>query len=346
MASMGLTKATTSSSSRFIHTVLRCALSVAVSALMPGTLAQGQTQSQSGRPTAAPSSVQLAHNGEDSGTYTIRTSANEVNLLFTVSDRHGRFMKDMKQSDFALRDDQKAPAKVYSFSQETNLPLRIGILIDTSSSIRQRFNFERQAATEFLVQLLRPKMDKAFIMGFDATPHLKQDWTNNLDQLTAGIKAEKAGGGTALYDALYVACRDKLLDSRLGAVPQRKVIILLSDGDDNESRAVLGDSIDMCQRAETIVYTISTNTGSWFGRGDDVLKMISEATGGTAFYPQKLGEISKGFRQIADELRSQYALQYKPADFRADGSFRGIQLSCLDNRYKVRAKRGYFTPRD
>jgi Ca-activated chloride channel family protein len=321
-------------------------LSAALSALVPADLAQGQTQSLASPPPAAPFSVHPAQSGEDSGAYTICISANEVNLLFTVSNRHGRFVKDLKQSDFALLDNQKAPAQIFSFSQQTNLPLRVGILIDTSSSIRQRFYFEQRAATEFLVQWLRPKVDKAFIMGFDATPVMKQDWTNNLDQLKAGIQAAKPGGGTALYDALYAACRDKLLDSTPGPVPERKVIILVSDGDDNQSRAVLGASIDMCQRAETIVYTISTNTGSWFGRGDEVLNMISEATGGTAFYPQKLEEISNGFRQIADELRSQYALQYKPADFRADGSFRGIYLSCLDRRYKVRAKRGYFTPRD
>ena len=329
-----------------IHTVLRWAFGAALSALVPAALAQNQAQPQASSPPAAPSSVQPAQSGEDSGAYTIRTSANEVNLLFTVSNGHGRFMKDLKQSDFALLDDQKAPAKVFSFSQETNLPLRVGILIDSSASIRRRFNFEEQATIEFLVQLLRPKMDKAFIMGFAATPDLKQDWTNNLDQLKTAIQAAKPGGGTALYDALYTACRDKLLDSTSGPVPERKVIILVSDGDDNQSQALLDDSIDMCQRAETIVYTISTNTGPWFGHGDDVLKKISEATGGTAFYPQKLEEISNGFRHITDELRSQYALQYKPADFRADGSFRGIYLSCLDKRYKVRAKRGYFTPID
>jgi len=329
-----------------IHTVLRWGFSAALSGLVPGSLAQHQAQPMARPPAAALSSLQSVQIGEDSGANTIHASANEVNLIFTVSNRQGRFMKDLKQSDFALLDDHKAPAQVYSFSQETNMPLRVGILIDTSSSIRQRFQFEQQATTEFLLQLLRPNIDQAFIMSFDATADLKQDWTSNLDQLKTGINAARPGGGTALYDALYTACRDKLLDSARGPEPVRKAVILVSDGDDNQSRALLEDSIEMCQRAETIVYTISTNTSPWLGRGDDVLKKISEATGGTAFYPQKLKDISSGFRHIADELHSQYALQYKPADFRADGSFRDIYLSCRDGRYTVRAKRGYFTSRD
>ncbi len=283
---------------------------------------------------------------QDSPEYTIRTSVNEVNLIFTVTDKHGRFIKDLRQNDFALLDDQKAPAQVFSFAQETNLPLRVGIVIDASTSIRQRFQFEQQATTEFLLQLLRPKTDKAFIMGFDVTPELKQDWTNNLDQLETGISALRPGGGTALFDALYTACHDKMLDSTRGLEPVRKAIVLVSDGDDNQSRAYLDDAIKMCQRAETIVYTISTNTSPSRGRGDDVLNKISTATGGITFYPQKLEDISNGFRNIAEELRSQYALAYRPADFKTDGAFRTIYLFCLDRKYTVRTRKGYFAPRD
>jgi Ca-activated chloride channel family protein len=278
--------------------------------------------------------------------YTIPVTVNEVNLIFTVTDRHGHFIRDLKQSDFALLDDQKAPAQVFSFAQETNLPLRVGMLIDSSTSIRTRFDFEKQAAIEFLMQVLRPRSDKAFVMGFDVKPDLTQDWTNNEDLLQTGIDRLSPGGGTALFDAVYTACHDKLLDTTRGLEPVRKAIILVSDGDDNQSRAYLDDAIKMCQRAETIVYSISTNTSPSRDRGDDVLKKISEATGGVAFYPERIEDISNSFAEIQDELRSQYALAYKPADFKSDGAFRTIYLFCLDRRYVVRAKKGYFAPRE
>ena len=277
--------------------------------------------------------------------YTITRQVNEVDLVFTVTDKHGRFISDLKQSDFALLDDQKAPERVYSFTQQTNLPLRVGIVIDTSTSIRTRFQFEQQAAIEFLLQILKPKSDKGFIMGFDVTPDYKQDWTNNLDLLTTGINALRPGGGTALFDAVYSGCRDKLLDASRGQEPVRKAMILVSDGDDNQSHAYLDDAIKECQRAETIVYAISTNTSPSRDRGDDVLQKIADATGGRAFFPKRLEEMPVSFQDIQDELRSQYALVYKPADFVANGAFRPIYLFCLDRRYVVRVRKGYFSPK-
>ncbi|QNI31370.1 VWA domain-containing protein [Alloacidobacterium dinghuense] len=286
-------------------------------------------------------------NGQQPGDqqYTITATANEVDLVFTVTDKHGRFIKDLQQRDFALLDDQKAPAQVYSFTQQTNLPLRVGIVIDTSTSIRQRFSFEQQAAAEFLFKSIQPRSDKAFVMGFDVTPDYKQDWTNNLDLLNTGINALRSGGGTALFDAIYSACRDKLLDASRGQEPVRKAIVLVSDGDDNQSHAYLTDAIKECQRAETIVYAISTNVSPSRDRGDDTLTKIAEATGGRAFFPKRMEDMSLNFADIEDELRSQYALVYKPADFIANGAFRTIYLFCLDRRYTVRARQGYFAPK-
>jgi Ca-activated chloride channel family protein len=262
-----------------------------------------------------------------------------------VTDKHGHFISDLKQSDFALLDDQKAPDRVYSFTQQTNLPLRVGIVIDTSTSIRTRFQFEQQASIEFLLQILKPRTDKGFVMGFDVTPDYKQDWTNNLDSLTTGINALRPGGGTALFDAVYSACRDKLLDASRGQEPVRKAMVLISDGDDNQSHAYLDDAIKECQRAETIVYTISTNTSPSRDRGDDILQKIADATGGRAFFPKRLEEMPVSFQDIQDELRSQYALVYKPADFLANGAFRPIYLFSLDRRYVVRVRKGYFAPK-
>jgi Ca-activated chloride channel family protein len=233
---------------------------------------------------------------------------------------------------------------VYSFTQQTNLPLRVGILIDTSTSIRTRFQFEQQAATSFLLEILRPGSDRAFIEGFDVTPDYRQDWTNSVDALTAGIQGLRPGGGTALYDAVYSACRDKLLTAR-GAEPVRKAIVLVSDGDDNQSHAYLEDAIKECQRAETIIYAISTNVSPSRDRGDDILEKMAVATGGKAFFPTRMEEMPNSFSQIQEELRSQYALVYKPADFEANGAFRQIYLYCLDRRYTVRVREGYFAPK-
>jgi Ca-activated chloride channel homolog len=333
-----------------------CALIVLLSAVVslaqtpaaPASTPQSPATQSSTPATAQPAQnpqADTSQNGQKPGEFTIPVAVNEVYLIFTVTDSRGQFIKDLKLSDFALLDDQKAPAQVFSFQQQTNLPLRVGLLIDTSTSIRRRFEFEQQAAIEFLLDNIHPGSDRAFVMGFDVAPDLKQDWTNNLDLLESGVNALRPGGGTALYDALYTACRDKLADSARGQEPVRKALILVSDGNDNQSRVYLDEAIKMCQRAETIVYAIDTNTSPSREKGDDVLKRISDATGGITFTPQRLEDIANGFRQVSEELRSQYALAYRPADFKPDGSFRPIYLYCNQRRYTVRVSKGYFAPR-
>src|SRR5487761_2098279 len=158
-------------------------------------------------PTAAPAQAKPAQQQpSDEEKNAITVSVDEVNLIFTVTDRHGAFVPNLQQSDFALLDDGKAPAKVTSFVQQVNLPLRVGVVIDVSTSIRTRFQFEQQASNEFLMQVLKSKRDRAFVMGFDVTPTVTADWTNNLDALGTGINRLRPGGGTALFDAVYTAC--------------------------------------------------------------------------------------------------------------------------------------------
>jgi VWFA-related protein len=300
-----------------------------------------------GQPASGPAApAQTDQNGapSDVGTPTIRTAVNEVSLIFTVNDRHGHYIPNLKLTDFALLDDQKAPAKVNSFHQQINLPLRVGILIDTSSSIRSRFKFEQQSATEFLLQVLRARNDQAFVMGFDVTPTVTADWTNDQDALETGVDKLRPEGGTALFDAVYVACRDKLLTER-GPEPVRKAIILVSDGEDNQSRVYMPEAIKECERAETIIYAISTNWTPSRGEGDKVLQKLAEDTGGEVFFPPSVEDMAVSFKSIEEELRSQYALVYTPADFKADGAFRTIYLYCNDRSYQVRAKKGYFAPR-
>jgi Ca-activated chloride channel homolog len=274
-----------------------------------------------------------------------KVGVNEVNLIFTVTDKHGHYVPNLKQSDFALLDDQKAPSKVTSFRQQINLPLRVGIVIDASTSIRTRFQFEQQSATEFLLQIIKAKSDRAFVMGFDVTPNVMQDWTNNLDGLEAGINRLRPGGGTAMFDAVFSACRDKLLTQR-GPDPVRKAMVLISDGDDNQSRVHLDEAIKMCQRAETIVYAISTNWTPSRGRGDEVLTQLATDTGGKVFFPPSVEEMAVSFKEIEEELRSQYALTYVPADLKTNGAFRTIYLYCNDRRYIARTRKGYFAPRE
>jgi len=274
---------------------------------------------------------------------TIKVQVNEVNLIFTVTDKKGRFITGLQRQNFGLLDDGRPPVAVLRFSQQTNLPLRVGIMLDTSSSIRQRFQFEQDSAIEFLLQILH-RNDRAFIEGFDVETDIVQNFSNNIDLLNQGIRKLRPGGGTALFDALYKTCRDQMLTLQEdGAV--RRALIVVSDGADNYSRAQQSDAIKMCQRAETIVYTISTNVSPSKDKGDDVLRTISEATGGMAFFPVKIEDVAIGFHNIQEELRSQYSLVYRPADFKQDGSFRTIYLVAIDPRYHVRASKGYFAPR-
>ena len=296
------------------------------------------------QPGQAPAAQTPDQQGDATGPV-IRLGVNEVNLIFTVTDKHGHYIPNLKQSDFALLDDQKAPARVTSFRQQINLPLRVGIVIDASTSIRSRFQFEQQSASEFLLQTLKARSDRAFVMGFDVTPTVTQDWTNNIDGLQAGINRLRPGGGTALFDSVYIACRDKLLDVSRGQEPVRKAMVLISDGDDDQSRVHVDEAIKMCQRAETIIYTISTNWTPSRGKGDEVMTQMAEATGGQVFFPPSVEEMANSFHAIEEELRSQYALTYTPADFKEDGAFRPIYLYCNDRRYLVRTRKGYFAPR-
>ncbi len=216
-------------------------------------------------------------------------------------------------------------------------------MLDTSSSIRQRFQFEQDSAVEFLLQVLHLN-DRAFIEGFDIQTDVAQGFTNNVDLLNQGIRKLRPGGGTALFDALYKTCNQQMLTLR-DEMAVRRVLILVSDGDDNYSRARMSDAIKECQRAETIVYTISTNVSPSKDKGDQILQQISDATGGRAFFPIKIEDVAVGFKNIQEELRSQYSLIYTPANFKMDGSFRTIYLQALDPRYHVRAHTGYFAPR-
>lgn len=280
---------------------------------------------------------------DDESISTIRRTVNEVNVVFTVTDKHGHYVKDLKKDDFRIIDDSKPAAEIRSFRAETDLPLEVGLLIDASNSVRDRFKFEQESAIEFLNQTIRRKYDQAFVIGFDVTPEVTQDFTDNTEALSVGVRMLRPGGGTALYDALYFACRDKLLKVPHTG-PVRKAVILLSDGDDNQSHVTREEAIEMAQRAEVIVYTISTNLSGSGSHGDKVLQRIADATGGRSYVPFQLTEVANAFAAIQEELRSQYAISYKPAEFRPDGRYRSIEIIAQEKGLHVRSRRGYYAP--
>jgi len=274
---------------------------------------------------------------------TIRKRVDEVHVLFIATNKHGRFVRNLDQADFAILDDHKPPQSIVNFHSETDLPLELGLLIDTSGSVRTRFDFEQASAISFLEQTIRPNFDRAFVMGFSSQSTLTQDFTDNTSLLRIGVHHLRNGGGTALFDAIYRACRTKLMKEP-NEQPARRAIIVVSDGEDNQSEVREVQAIEMAQRAEVIIYAISTDDSGLVLRGDTVLQQLAEATGGRAFFPFKMKDVKTSFAAIEDELRSQYVVSYHPADFEADGRFRPIEITALKKDLQVRARKGYYAP--
>jgi Ca-activated chloride channel family protein len=320
----------------------RCVLAfVVVTAGLPAL-----TQSPFVAKSSMPPPTASASTGSDPSDpiLTIKKRVDEVNVLFIATDHRGKFVRNLNQTDFTILDDHKPPQAIVNFRRETDLPLELGLLIDTSGSVRSRFDFEQEAAVSFLQQTVRRNFDKAFVMGFSSHSQVTQDFTDNVRLLETGVKSLHDGGGTALYDAIYRACREKLSKDR-GDHPVRRAIIVVSDGEDNQSEVSRSLAIEMAQRAEVIVYAISTDDSGLILRGDKSLQQLADSTGGRAFFPFKMKDIKNSFAAIEDELRSQYVVSYRPANFDADGRYRSIEITALKKDLQVRARKGYYAPR-
>lgn len=296
---------------------------------------QGDTSSTS---HGDPSSTQ----GDDPIT-TIRAEVKEVNVIFTATDRKGHYRNNLKESDLTVLDDGKPPAHISSFASETDLPLRVGLVLDVSGSITDRMAFEQESAIKFFNQILRRGTDKAFVLAFDSVERMPQDYTDDVAKLANGVRELTPGGGTAVFDAVADAATKKLKDVHADR-PVRRVVILISDGEDNQSRLTRIQAIDAAKRAEVTIYTISTNDSNVRTRGDKVLEQLADETGGRAFFPSKVEDVSRAFSTIEAELRSQYAVSYKPADFDADGRYRTIRIVAGNKNIVIRARKGYFAP--
>ena len=322
-----------------------------LAALVLATLVPATGQSSFTSPSAATFSPEgsgvaaaPSANSPDESVLTIKARVDEVNVLFIATDKHGKFVRNLGQTDFNILDDHKPPQVIINFQRQTELPLELGLLVDVSGSVHSRFDFEQEAAIGFLEHAIRPGFDKAFAEGFNQRQQITQDFTDNVSLLSAGVRRLHNGGGTALYDAIYRACRDKLLKDNSDH-PVRKALIVLSDGEDNQSEVSEAQAIGMAERAGVLIYAISTDDSGLILRGDDVLSQLAEATGGRAFFPFKMKDITRSFSAIEDELRSQYIVSYKPSDFTADGHYRYIQITAKNKDVQVRARRGYYSPR-
>jgi Ca-activated chloride channel family protein len=322
-------------------------LTLCLATFLPVAHSQAQYAYRSGAPSlrAYNAGAGAADQPDDpqSAMITLHARVNEVNVLFIATDKHGKFVRDLGQNDFNILDDHKPPQAILNFRRETDLPLHMGLLVDVSGSVDSRFDFEQNAATSFLQHTLRAGFDKAFIVGFNSHSQMAQDFTDNVQLLSAGVHKLHDGGGTALYDAVYHACKEKFLKDRPDH-PVRKAIVIVSDGEDNQSEFSKAQAIEMAQRSEVIIYAISTDDSGLVMRGDKVLEQLAEATGGRAFFPFKMKDITHSFAAIEDELRSQYVVSYKPANFDADGRYRSIEISSLKKDLQVRARKGYFAP--
>lgn len=284
----------------------------------------------------------------------ITSTTGLVHLVATVMDHHRNFITDLDQADFKVLEDG-APQQIRYFGRETDLPLRIGILLDTSNSIRPRLDFEKDAALDFLQHVLRRNKDQAFVMTFDNEPEIIQDYTGDLALLTDAIRKQRAGGGTALNDAIYRAA-EKLTSPPIpkGANPEiRRVLVVISDGNDNLSDHALSESVEAAIRAEAVIYCISTNT-DWLAiegdkphkihveGGDKVLEQFADQSGGRVFYPYKVDDLAQSFVDIGEELRSQYFIAYSPNNAQATGQYRKIDVQIAQKGLNVRTRKGYY----
>jgi VWFA-related protein len=273
----------------------------------------------------------------------IRVPVNLVNVPLTATDQKNRLVINLTKDDLRVFEDGK-PQTIQYFSRETDLALRIGLLIDTSNSVRGRLSFEQEAAAEFLTATIRRGKDQAFVVGFDGKPQLVQDYTANIEKLADSILGLRAGGVTSLFDAVYNSCKEKLLFFPPPEPYLRRVMIVISDGDDNHSEHTRDEALSMAQRAEVTIFAITTNRSGVEGRGDFVLKSLSEKTGGRAFDTFDARDLAEDFRAIGLDLRNQFLLSYTSTNTARDGTYRNIKILPVNKNLHVRAKAGYFAP--
>jgi VWFA-related protein len=287
----------------------------------------------------------------ESGQERVVTTVRRVRLPITVQDKKGQFVSGLTQGDFQILED-KVPQQIDSFTNEqsNNLPLYVGVLMDTSPSTAGKLKFEQESAMNFIQTVIRPRRDRVLFATFDDQVTLRQDFTDRLELLDRAVFAvKKTGEKTALYDAIWQFC-----DEKMRSAQGRRALVIITDGDDTYSRADINDAIDIAQRTETTLFTISTKSGlssvvpgveggTTKDHGDKGLERLCDETGGTAFFTGDMLALEKSFQRIANELRTQYLITYRPSNDRYDGSYRKVEvkLTNTNDKYKVKTKHGY-----
>lgn len=274
----------------------------------------------------------------------ITVDVSRVNMLFTVSDKRGRFITDLNKDDFEIFETKK-PQTIVEFAAEADLPLRLAILIDTSNSVRDRFHFQQEAATAFIDGTVRPRQDRAMVVSFDTAAELVADLTDNITELEHAVQSLRPGGGTSLYDAIFFASRDKLMQDQ-PLYKFRRAMVVLSDGEDNQSRHTRDQALEMAQKADVTIYTISTNITRIETDGDKILRYFANETGGEVFFPFKASDLNQSFENIANELRHQYNVFYRPEPLKVDGLYHTVDIRVKGRKdLIVRCRKGYYAPK-
>ena len=320
-----------------------CCGSVCVSAQQTQTAQQPSPKQKQGDETK---SGGAKHDNTDPGQ--IKQVTVNVRLPVTVIDKNNRFVVDLKQTDFEIAED-KTPQAIISFQPQSNLPLDLAVLMDTSNSVKPKLKFEKDASYSFLETMLGSRQDRALFATFDSQVELHQDFTDSLDLLTQAIDKVKAQGGTKMYDAIYSICEEKMMAST--SLGRRCAMVVITDGKDTESERELKEVIDIAQRSETPVYVISTESGGIFSvqaglvdrKEDKDLKRLAEETGGRAFFTADMNELKERLAGIARELRSQYLIAYEPTNGNYDGKFRQVEVKLPKHKdLRIRTKKGYM----
>jgi VWFA-related protein len=313
--------------------LLRLVLAMLLSCYAADCCAQGSAFAATSTPIATP------------GLPTINKEVQEVGVLLTVTNWFGHFVKNLNEQDLHILDNGQPVQKITYFQSQTNLPLRVGIVIDSSASITTRFKFELRSAKAFLRRVLRPATDTALVVAFNQDIELHEAVAPGMESLTSRVSKLSPGGETAIYDAVSFTCKE--LAKGPGAQPSRRALVLITDGDDNRSYTSLQQAIESALRSDTIIYVLSTNPEyslSLREQGELAMKKLAEATGGRLLRADSSDDVNRAFSNIDRELRSQYAIGYKPPVGRPDGLFHRLVV-LGPKRLHIYHRQGYFATR-
>lgn len=258
----------------------------------------------------------------------VKKEVTEVSMVLTVTDGRGHLIHNLRESDFNILDNGHAPDRITYFEAQTNLPLKVALVVDTSDSVNYRFKFEQKSGATFFRHMLHSPADLGAVVGFNQDVRVAQTLTRNTDALKLSLKHLHPGGETAIYDAVIVAAHE--LSALSEELPSRHVIVLITDGEDNRSHAHLNDAIEAALRSDSVVYVVSTNSTDlrfdFDDEGDAYMTQLAQATGGRLLHSEDEGDVATAFSRIEKELRSQYAIAYKPANQSPDGFFHHVMV--------------------